>query len=74
MKAVTWTQVAQYFVLIIAYLIPVFWMSDASDYGLIPQLAHFIRFCVFRSWKPSIVWEHFSQQPEHRQQLASLQR
>jgi len=41
MKAVTWTQVAQYIVLIIAYLLPVFWMSNASDYGLIPQLAQF---------------------------------
>ena len=28
MKAVTWTQVAQYIVLIIAYLLPVFWMSN----------------------------------------------
>ena len=28
MRAVTWTQVAQYIVLIIAYLIPVFWISN----------------------------------------------
>ncbi|MEC8672473.1 MAG: sodium:solute symporter family protein [Pseudomonadota bacterium] len=41
MKAVTWTQVAQYIVLIIAYLLPVFWMSNALDYGLIPQFAQF---------------------------------
>ena len=41
MKAVTWTQVAQYIVLIIAYLLPVFWMSNASDYGMIPQIAQF---------------------------------
>ena len=27
MRAVTWTQVAQYIVLIIAYLLPVFWLS-----------------------------------------------
>ena len=26
MRAVTWTQVAQYIVLIIAYLIPIFWI------------------------------------------------
>jgi cation/acetate symporter len=40
MKAVTWTQVAQYIVLIIAYLIPVIWMS-AKKYGLpIPQLTY----------------------------------
>ena len=41
MKAVTWTQVAQYIVLIIAYLLPVFWMSNVLDYGLIPQFAQF---------------------------------
>jgi cation/acetate symporter len=40
MKAVTWTQVAQYIVLIVAYLIPVIWMS-AKKYGLpIPQLTY----------------------------------
>lgn len=40
MRAVTWTQVAQYIVLIIAYLVPVFWMSNAQDFGLIPQFAY----------------------------------
>jgi cation/acetate symporter len=40
MKAVTWTQVAQYIVLIVAYLIPVIWMS-ANKFGLpIPQLTY----------------------------------
>jgi cation/acetate symporter len=27
MKAVTWTQVAQYIILIVAYMIPVVWLS-----------------------------------------------
>ncbi len=27
MKAMTWTQVAQYIILIIAYLVPVIWLS-----------------------------------------------
>ncbi|UUX49063.1 cation acetate symporter [Nisaea acidiphila] len=40
MRAVTWTQVAQYIVLIIAYIIPVVWMSNKSGFGLIPQLAY----------------------------------
>ncbi len=40
MRAVTWTQVAQYIVLIIAYLIPVFWMSSKQGFGLIPQFAY----------------------------------
>jgi cation/acetate symporter len=40
MKAVTWTQVAQYIVLIVAYLIPVVWMS-AKKYGVpLPQLTY----------------------------------
>ena len=41
MRAVTWTQVAQYIVLIVAYLIPVFWMSNTLGYGLIPHFAQF---------------------------------
>lgn len=40
MRAVTWTQVAQYIVLIIAYIVPVVWMSNKSGFGLIPQLAY----------------------------------
>ena len=40
MRAVTWTQVAQYIVLIIAYLVPVFWMSNKQGFGLIPQLGY----------------------------------
>jgi len=40
MRAVTWTQVAQYIVLIIAYLIPIFWMSMAQGFGPLPQLQY----------------------------------
>ncbi len=40
MRAVTWTQVAQYIVLIIAYLIPIFWMSLAQGFGPFPQFAY----------------------------------
>ena len=40
MRAVTWTQVAQYIVLIIAYLVPVIWMSNAQGFGAIPQLSY----------------------------------
>jgi len=40
MRAVTWTQVAQYIVLIIAYLIPLIWMSMAQGFGPIPQLSY----------------------------------
>ena len=40
MRAVTWTQVAQYIVLIIAYLVPVIWMSNKQGFGVIPQLVY----------------------------------
>ena len=40
MRAVTWTQVAQYIVLIIAYLVPVIWMSNKQGFGLVPQFAY----------------------------------
>ena len=40
MRAVTWTQVAQYIVLIIAYLVPVIWMSNVQDFGIIPHFSY----------------------------------
>ena len=40
MRAVTWTQVAQYIVLIIAYLVPVIWMSNKQGFGIFPQLVY----------------------------------
>jgi len=40
MRAVTWTQVAQYIILIIAYLVPVIWLST-TRYGIpIPELTY----------------------------------
>ncbi len=40
MRAVTWTQVSQYIVLIIAYLIPVVWLSVQQTNFPIPQLVY----------------------------------
>jgi len=40
MRAVTWTQVAQYIILIIAYLIPVVWLSVKQTSIPIPQLVY----------------------------------
>jgi cation/acetate symporter len=37
MRGVTWTQVAQYIVLIVAYLVPVIWMSNVQGFGVIPH-------------------------------------
>jgi cation/acetate symporter len=39
MRAVTWTQVAQYIILVIAYLTPVVWLSIKQTGMPIPQLA-----------------------------------
>ncbi|MGE3245409.1 MAG: sodium:solute symporter family protein [Beijerinckiaceae bacterium] len=40
MRGVTWTQVAQYIVLIIAYVVPVVWMSNKQGFGLIPHFSY----------------------------------
>jgi cation/acetate symporter len=39
MKAVTWTQVAQYIILIVAYMIPVVWLSVKQTGVPIPQIS-----------------------------------
>ena len=38
MRSVTWSQVAQYIVLIIAYLIPIFWISWKYNFGIFPHV------------------------------------
>ena len=40
MRAVTWTQVAQYIVLIVAYILPIVWMSGVQGFGWFPQLQY----------------------------------
>jgi cation/acetate symporter len=40
MRAVTWTQVAQYLVLIIAYLVPLVWLSVQQTGSLVPLLSY----------------------------------
>ena len=40
MRAVTWTQVAQYIILIIAYLVPVVWLSVKQTGNPIPQAVY----------------------------------
>jgi cation/acetate symporter len=40
MRAVTWTQVAQYIILILAYLIPVVWLSIQITNFPVPQLSY----------------------------------
>jgi cation/acetate symporter len=40
MRAVTWTQVAQYLILIVAYMIPVVWLSVKHTSNPVPQVAY----------------------------------
>lgn len=40
MRAVTWTQVAQYLVLILAYLVPLTWLSVQQTGNLMPAFGH----------------------------------
>ena len=40
MRGVTWTQVAQYIVLIVAYLVPIIWMSNKQGFGIIPHFSY----------------------------------
>ncbi len=42
MKAVTWTQVAQYIILIIAYMIPVVWLSMKHTAVPVPQVSAYV--------------------------------
>ena len=40
MRAVTWTQVAQYIIIVIAYLVPVVWLSVKQTGVAVPQIAY----------------------------------
>ena len=40
MRAVTWTQVAQYIIIVIAYLVPVVWLSIKQTGVAVPQIAY----------------------------------
>lgn len=40
MRAITWTQIAQYIIILIAYLIPVIWLSAKHTGVPVPQLAY----------------------------------
>jgi cation/acetate symporter len=40
MRAITWTQVAQYTVLIVAFLLPVMWLSVKQTHNPVPPLAY----------------------------------
>lgn len=43
MRAVSWTQVAQYLVLIVAYLVPLTWLSIKQTGGLMPAVSYSVQ-------------------------------
>jgi cation/acetate symporter len=40
MRAITWTQVAQYIIILVAFLIPTMWLSAKHANNLLPQVAY----------------------------------
>ena len=40
MRAITWTQIAQYIILLIAYMTPVVWLSMKYTHNPVPQIAY----------------------------------
>ncbi|MFC5476394.1 sodium:solute symporter family protein [Paraherbaspirillum soli] len=40
MRAITWTQVAQYIIILLAYLIPVIWLAAKHTHNPVPQMAY----------------------------------
>jgi cation/acetate symporter len=62
MKAVTWTQVAQYIILIIAYMIPVVWLSVKQTGNPVPQLSY-----GGQLEKVTIIEEHLINDPKEKE-------
>jgi cation/acetate symporter len=81
MRAVTWTQVAQYAILIIAYMIPVVWLSVKQTGSPVPQLTYGYQLQqvtdaeqrLLADPKEREVIEHFRRQAEaYRRKLADV--
>ena len=62
MRAVTWTQVAQYLVIIVAYLLPVVWLSVKQTGIPVPQVIY-----GYQLQKVSVREEELSQDPKELQ-------
>ena len=81
MRAVTWTQVAQYAILIVAYMIPVVWLSVKQTGSPLPQLTYGVQLQqvsdveqrLLQDPKEQEVIEHFRQQAQaYRAKLADV--
>ena len=67
MRAVTWTQVAQYIVLVIAYLVPVVWLSVKQTGVPIPQAVY-----GFQLEKVTQAEARFKADPKEAEVMAAL--
>ncbi len=81
MRAVTWTQVAQYAILIVAYMIPVVWLSVEQTGSPVPQLTYGVQLQqvsdaeqrLLQDPKEQEVIEHFRRQAQaYRAKLADV--
>ncbi|MES2415972.1 MAG: sodium:solute symporter family protein [Pseudomonadota bacterium] len=68
MRAVTWTQVAQYIILVVAYLIPVVWLSVKQTNVPVPQLIY-----GFQLEKVTAKEKEITQNPKEQQVRALFQ-
>ncbi len=55
MRAVTWTQVAQYVVLIVAYLVPLTWLSIKQNGSPLPVLTHHVQVAAIDAREAQLV-------------------
>ena len=51
MRAITWTQIAQYIIIVIAYMIPVVWLSAKHTSLPIPQIAYGSALSKLSEWE-----------------------
>lgn len=68
MRAVTWTQVAQYIVLLVAYVVPVVWMSVSQTGNWLPQWAY-----QQQLLKVGVMERELDHDPKEREVIALLQ-
>lgn len=69
MRAVTWTQVAQYIILIVAYLVPVVWLSVKQTGSPLPQAVY-----GYQVQKLSELERQLSTDPREQEVITALKR
>jgi cation/acetate symporter len=69
MRAITWTQIAQYIIILIAYLIPVMWLSAKHTSVPVPQIAYGVTLAKLSEKEQALVLD-----PGERQVRAVFER